>query len=176
MTEPVTAHVVSLDAHRAEIVVTELYRDHFRSMVGLAAVFVDSHAEAEEVAQEAFVRLYSSYTKLRDRERALAYLRSIVLNQARSRLRRRRVARAKEPPPERERWDDAPDLGAAERQVVVDAVARLPRRQMECIMLRHYSGCADAEVAAALGISVGAVKKHLHRASTTLASNLEHLR
>ena len=73
--------------------VTELYQAHYRSLVGLASLVVDRRVEAEEIVQEAFVRLYASWGTLRDPERALGYLRATVLNLARSGIRRRIVAR-----------------------------------------------------------------------------------
>jgi DNA-directed RNA polymerase specialized sigma24 family protein len=47
---------------------------------------------------------------------------------------------------------------------------------MEYVVLRHDSGSTDAEIAETLGLGTGTVKKHLHRASRTLATSLEHVR
>ena len=59
---------------------------------------------------------------------------------------------------------------------VRDELARLPRRQREAVVLRYYAGMTDAEIADALGVSVGSVKTHLHRAMATLEQRMEALR
>jgi DNA-directed RNA polymerase specialized sigma24 family protein len=59
---------------------------------------------------------------------------------------------------------------------VLAAVGQLPRRQRECITLRYYFNSSDADIATTLGLSIGSVKKHLHRANTSLAVSLEALR
>jgi RNA polymerase sigma-70 factor (sigma-E family) len=156
--------------------VVALYDAHYRSLVGLAALVVDGRDEAEEIVQDAFVRLYSSFGRLRDPDRSLAYLRSIVLNLARKRLRHRAVVRRRTPEVERDRvTDDASASTPDERAAVLQAVRTLPARQADCVLLRYYQGCTDAEVAKALGISIGTVKTHLHRAHAALAVELrEH--
>jgi RNA polymerase sigma-70 factor (sigma-E family) len=158
--------------------VVALYDAHYRSLVGLAALVVDGRDEAEEIVQDAFVRLYSSFGRLRDPDRSLAYLRSIVLNLARKRLRHRAVVRRRTPAVERDAVTDDTSTSAPtpdERAAVLRAVRALPERQADCILLRYYQGCTDAEVARALGISTGTVKTHLHRAHAALAVELwEH--
>lgn len=165
-----------MDLPRADDVVAGLHRAHYGRLVGLARLLVDTPAEAEEVVQEAFVRLVASWRRLDDPDRALAYLRSTVLNLARSRLRRRAVAR---------RWlaaqrpgDAAADDGRSdgERAAVLAALDTLPRRQRECIALRYYDDLSEREIAAALGITEGSVKTHTHRAMAALAGRLEGLR
>ena len=154
-----------------------LFREHYTSLLRLAALLVDQRAAAEDVVQDAFVKLHRSWHRVRDLERAPAYLRSIVLNTARSRLRRRRVA-------ERHRPDPLPDAASAEaaamlsddQRAVIDALRELPRRQRECVALRYYCDLSEAEIAETLGISRGSVKSHSHRALSALSSRLEALR
>ena len=155
-------------------VIAQLYHEQYRTLVGLAGLLVDQHGEAEEVVQDAFVRLYASWGKLRDPSRASFYLRTTVLNLARGRLRRRRVARRHPelPGPDAPPADEvtvAPDT----RSAVITAVRALPRRQQDCVLLRYYGGCNEHEVAASLGISPGSVKTHLHRAMAALSSTLD---
>ena len=163
-----------------EALVAELHRTHYGALVGLARLLVDTQPEAEEVVQEAFVRLYASWRRLREPSGALAYLRATVLNLAHSRIRRRVVARrylarqhAVETAPAA---DESAWVGAETRAQVLDAVRTLPRRQQECIMLRYYEGLSEHDVAAALGISAGSVKTHTHRAMAALAGRLDGLR
>ena len=56
---------------------------------------------------------------------------------------------------------------------MVEAVRRLPDRQRDCVVLHYYEELTDMEIARTLGISVGSVKTHLHRARTALAAILE---
>ena len=67
---------IALAPTSPDALVVDLYRDHYRPLVGLASLIVDRRVEAEEIVQEAFVRLYASWGTLRDPERALGYLRA----------------------------------------------------------------------------------------------------
>ncbi|GIU88534.1 MAG: hypothetical protein KatS3mg009_3049 [Acidimicrobiia bacterium] len=51
----------------------------------------------------------------------------------------------------------------AEHRAVLAALARLSARQRECLVLRHFAGCSESEIAAAVGCSVGSVRTHLKR-------------
>ena len=68
---------------------TETYRAHYRSLLGLAALLLDDTASCEDVVQEAFIRVHSARNRVRDPEKTLAYLRQTVVNLSRSALRRR---------------------------------------------------------------------------------------
>ncbi len=69
----------------------ELYQEHRWSLVRLASLLLHDPHEAEEIVQDAFVQAHLSWDQLRDPTKRLAYLRSAVLNGARSRLRHRKV-------------------------------------------------------------------------------------
>jgi RNA polymerase sigma factor (sigma-70 family) len=145
---------------------TDLYRVHYRSLVRMAGILLGDLGAAEEVTQDAFLAAHRASHRLRDETRLLDYVRSAVLNGARSRLRRRRVAAlwmAKAP-----RSTVAPDPSVLgdDRATIVRALRQLPTRQRECLLLA-------TETAGALGISPGAVKQHLHRALATIAALLE---
>jgi RNA polymerase sigma-70 factor (sigma-E family) len=148
----------------------EMYRRHARSLVRLAALLVDDLGTAEEVMQDAFVRLHGAWDRVEAPE---AYLRTSVVNLARSRLRRRAVARRHPPTPD---LNVAPAsdvvLAREAHHEVVDALRTLPRRQRECVVLRYYLDLSEAEIASTLGISTGSVKTHTHRALSALASKL----
>jgi RNA polymerase sigma-70 factor (sigma-E family) len=149
----------------------ELYEREYRNLVRLASILVDDRATCEEIVQDAFVRTLASWRSVRDPGKAPAFLRSAVLNGARSQLRRRAVARRHpEAPP-------APmpsmESSSLDHQVVVLALRRLPDRQRDCVVLRYYLDLSEREIAATLGISGGSVKTHLHRGLATLAADLE---
>ena len=70
----------------ADSALSELHRTHYRSCLRIAALLVDDPGSAEEVVQEAFVKVYRAWDKVRDMHAAPAYLRVVVVNTARSRL------------------------------------------------------------------------------------------
>ncbi len=153
--------------------VTEIYREHYRPLVRMATLLTRDSATAEEVVQDCFVAMHVAWPRLRDNDKALAYLRQSVLNRARSVLRRRQVADRHPPKPE----PDAPsaELGAIsrlERSAVIAALRLLPPRQREVLVLRYYCDLPEAQVAAAMGISRGAVKAHTSRAMAALRNAL----
>jgi len=152
----------------------DLYVEHYRSLVRLACLLLDDRGAGEEAAQDAFVRLHRSWGRLRDPSAAPAYLRSTVLNLARSGLRRRLVARRHAPVP-------VGDAASAEsivvlredQQDVLGALRALPPRQRDCLALRYYLDLSEADIAATLGISTGSVKTHASRGLAALATKLE---
>jgi RNA polymerase sigma-70 factor (sigma-E family) len=143
----------------------ELYAAHRLSLVRLAVLLVDDRASAEDVVQDAFAGLASSGTRLRDPDKALAYLRRAVVNRARSALRRRRTARGYAPPRsiEAARPDERAVLAEEHREILA-ALDRLAPRQREVVVLRYWSGLSESEISETLGISRGAVKSTASRA------------
>lgn len=152
----------------------DLYVEHYVGLVRLAALVLGSRESAEEVVQDAFVKLDGSWDRVEDPARRAAYLRSIVMNLARSRLRRRLVARRHRPAPEPDgsAADDAVLLRDDRRQVI-EALQSLPARQRQCLVLRYYAELDEGEIAETLGISRGTVKSSTHRAMRTLERRLE---
>ena len=158
----------------AEQAVTAMYSTHYRSLVRLAALLVRDNATAEEVVQDSFIAMHTAWRRIRDNDKALSYLRQSVVNRSRSVLRHRAVV---EKHPEK----PSPDMPSAEhgalvqleRSAVIAALRKLPGRQREAIVLRYYADLSEAEVAAAMGISCGAVKSHTARAMATLRADLE---
>jgi RNA polymerase sigma factor (sigma-70 family) len=150
-----------------------LYARHYLGLVRLARQLVDDLESAEDVVQDVFAALAGKPLP-RD---PLRYLRTGVVNRSRSVLRRRRTARthahravdvvgAADPA-------DAGLLRSESDRTVLAAVASLPRRQREVVVLRFYEDLSVAEVAAVLGIRAGAVTASLRRALATLTATLE---
>ncbi|MDZ4825405.1 MAG: SigE family RNA polymerase sigma factor [Actinomycetota bacterium] len=158
----------------ADSALSELHRTHYRSCLRIAALLVDDPGSAEEVVQEAFVKVYRAWDKVRDMHAAPAYLRVVVVNTARSRLRRKYVA-AKHPPIPDGHAPGADDsvLVNEEHRAVIAALQTLPRRQREVLTLRYYSDLSEREIADALGIGVGAVKSNASRGIAALAKKME---
>lgn len=143
----------------------DLYRDHRMRMVRLAILLVDDPATAEDVVQEAFTGLHRHWAGLRDEAAAVGYLRTAVVNGSRSVLRRRRTARDYVPPHQvNARSAESLAMLTAEHQAVVDALATLPPRQREVLVLRYYGGMSESEIAESTGISRGTVKSTASRA------------
>ncbi|MFC4906541.1 MULTISPECIES: SigE family RNA polymerase sigma factor [Actinomadura] len=165
------AVAVAWDADQA---VTALYSANYRSLVRLAAMLVRDAGTAEEVVQDAFVAMHGGWRRLRDPDKALSYLRQAVVNRSRSVLRHRAVVEKYAP----KGLPDAPSaeagaIGELERSAVVDALHRLPARQREALVLRYYADLSEAEIAATMGISKGAVKSHTARGMAALRNVLE---
>jgi RNA polymerase sigma-70 factor (sigma-E family) len=158
----------------ADRAVIELYSEHYRALVRLAALLVRDKPTAEEVVQDSFVAMHGGWQRLRDTEKALAYLRQSVVNRSRSVLRHRTVVdkNLQKAPPDMPSAEHGA-LVLLERSAVVAALRGLPERQREAIVLRYYGDLSEAEIATAMGISRGAVKSHTARGMTALRTALE---
>jgi RNA polymerase sigma-70 factor (sigma-E family) len=147
------------------------FRRDYDPLVRLATLLVDREV-AEELVQDAFVRTHSRLSRITP-GKVTVYLRSAVINGARSHLRRRMVARKHMPPPPPLAVAAEVDgVARAERTEVFGALNRLPNRQREVLVLRYYLDLSEAEIAETLGISTGSVKQHAHRGLSTLSTTL----
>ena len=149
-----------------------LHERHYLPLVRLAAQLVDDLDTAEDVVQDVFTAL----TGQRMPEDPLRYLRTAVVNRARSTLRRRRTARTfLRSAGTVEALDEAADASVLRTefgQRLLALVDTLPSRQREVVVLRYYEDLAVAEIASVLGIRAGAVSSALDRALNTLNSRL----
>ena len=158
----------------ADEAVTELYSNQYQSLVRLAGLLVRDQATAEEVVQECFIAMHDSWHRLREEDKALSYLKQAVLNRSRSVLRHRSVVDRYAPMP-------VPDMPSAEqgaialleRSAVISALQPLPGRQRQALVLRYYADLSEAQIAAMMGISRGAVKSHTARGMASLRAVLE---
>lgn len=160
----------------AEELVVQLFRSEGRSLVRLARLFVDDRDAAEDLVQEAFLRLARHAGRIDSLDRAPAYLRSIVLNLARDHNRRGLVSLRHHATSGREVdvVEDASDrlVRTEAHRRVLDAVRRLPARQRDCITLRYFEEQSIDGIATTLGLSVNSVKTHLQRAMSALDRTL----
>jgi len=143
--------------------VDPLYRAQRSSMLRLARLLTGSFEIAEEVVQEAFLKLQIAPTAP---EYPARYLRAIVANISRGYLRRLRIERAI--PPDRRIVVPAPEVDEAWA-----ALCRLPLRQRAVLALRYYEDLPEGEIAAILGCRLGTVKSSLHRALASLRKELD---
>jgi RNA polymerase sigma-70 factor (sigma-E family) len=164
-----TAQEATIDADAA---LEELYAAHYASLVRLAVLLLRDRGLAEDVVQDSFVATHRRWDRI-DPVKAPAYLRQAVVNGSRSVLRHRTVVARHHPDllPDGAPADESV-LRAERRTAVLDALALLPTRQREVLVLRHYLDLSEAEIARTLGISRGAVKSHASRGAQALRSRL----
>jgi RNA polymerase sigma factor (sigma-70 family) len=156
----------------AEELVVRLFQSEGRSLVRLARLFVDDRDAAEDIVQEAFLRLARHAGRIDAVERAPAYLRSIVLNLARDHNRRGLVSLRHHATKGREIDVDGSAVDelvrSEDHRRVLDAVRGLPARQRDCITLRYFEEFSIDRIATTLGLSANSVKTHLRRAMAAL--------
>jgi RNA polymerase sigma-70 factor (sigma-E family) len=167
---PGTDRAVQIDSDR---LVIALFQQEGQSLVRLARLFVDDRNAAEDLVQEAFIRLARSAHRIKDETRAAAYLRSIVLNLARDNNRRGLVSLRHHLPLDDRRASTEDEIELREDQrEVIGALRDLPHRQRNALVLRYYEELGIDEIAAAMGISRNSVKTHLTRGLAALERRL----
>src|SRR4051812_20462878 len=150
----------------------ELYARHAGAAVGLGYLLTGDRYLAEDLAQEAFVRLAGRFRHLRDAGAFEAYLRRTMVNLFTSQLRRRRLERAylKREARRPERAHEDPDI--ASRDELWRAVHRLPERQRAAVVLRYYEDLSEREVATTMGCSDAAAKSLIARGMQALRADI----
>jgi RNA polymerase sigma-70 factor, ECF subfamily len=149
--------------------VRELYDASYPRLVGQLTAFTGSREEAEDVVQEAFAKGLTHTRTLLAAANPEAWLRTVAVNQARSRWRRVRRFAGLLP----DLLTDPPTAEAdAARIDLVAAIRTLPTAQQEAIALHHLAGLPVHEVAATLGVPTGTVKARLARGRAALALRL----
>ena len=146
-----------------------LYAAHAPGAARLAYLLTGDRALAEDLVQEAFVRMFGRFRDLRNREAFGAYLRKTVVNLARSHFRRRRVERTY-----LEKESRRPSISEppARHDEMWDALRALTPRQRAAIVLRYYEDLTEAQTADVLGCAVGTVKSLVSRGLEQLRSGL----
>ena len=157
--------------------VTELFRDRHAELVRLAVLLVGDRPTAEDVVQDVFARLCTR-DRLPDGDAALGYVRAAVLNGCRSALRTRGAVYRRQARQQAQAVSLAEDSAehevilADDRRHVLAALATLPPRRREVLVLRYWLGLNETEIAAAMGISRGTVKSSAARGLAALARTL----
>jgi RNA polymerase sigma-70 factor (sigma-E family) len=157
----------------ADEAVRVLYGTHWHQLVRLATLLTRDASVAEELVQDAFVSLHRRWSSLADPAAAHGYLRTTVVNNARSVLRHRGVEeRYRQPGPPEPSGPEERAVQATEDAQVMAALRSLSRRQQEVLVLRYYADLSEQEIAETLGMSRGAVKSHAHRGIAALREAL----
>jgi len=164
----------------------QLVRPYERSVYMMALSFMKNEADAEDVAQEAFIKAFRNLSMFRGDAKFSTWLISIAVNEARNRLRRQTVVRMQsldEPPDEEgtvspallRDWREIPSeaVGREEvRALIKNAVETLPEIYRQVFLLRDVEELDVNETAQTLSISISNVKVRLHRARMMLQKKL----
>jgi len=137
--------------------VAALYQVHYPALVRLAALLIPDLATAEDIVQDAFAAVHGRWHVQPDADAALAYLRWSVVHGSRT------------VPPLGEPAEGTGEPGSA----VVSALRALSPRQREVVVLRYFADLSEAEIAAATGMSMAAVRDHAAQAMSSLQAELE---
>jgi len=155
-----------------------LVEAHQARVVGTISKMLGSDAEAEDLAQQVFIRIWKSAPRYQPTAKFTTWLFRITRNLVFNELRRKRhfVDQADEMPEPAERRDQEPDKVLMEGELqsaIQNAIDQLPESQRLAIILRRYEGMAYEEIAAVMGTTVPAVKSILFRARAELRELLE---
>ncbi len=152
---------------------TALVREHQAMVVSLARRLLGDEADAEEVAQEVFCKLFQHGRELESDRHVLFWLRQVATRQALDRYRRRKLR-------PRLGLEDAPEPSVLPHasdpwrtQALRAAVARLPAHQRAVVVLRYQEGLDPAEIARVLRRPLFTVKSQLQRALRRLRAELD---
>ena len=152
--------------------VESLYHQEAVSLVRLARLFTDDRTGAEDIVQEAFIRLYHAADRIRDTDRSTAYLRSIVLNLARDHNRRGLLSLRHQDSMIERRTPEMPEervVRTESENEVIEALNDLSPRQRDCLVLRYYMDLTEKQIAETLAISPNSVKTHCQRGMAVLS-------
>jgi RNA polymerase sigma-70 factor (sigma-E family) len=154
---------------------TALFYEHYDPMRRLAYVMLGDGDAAEEIVMDAFAKALSGWRSFQSVDWPPAYLRQMVVNACRSRLRRKAIENrvnsfVHHRDEQRERTFDVEEHGLG--LDVWAAVRELPYRQRACVVLRYLEGMTEPEIAQTLNVPLGTVKSQLSRGRARLADHL----
>jgi RNA polymerase sigma-70 factor (ECF subfamily) len=176
--EPTDAELLRRARSGDETAFARIVDRHKGPLVNYLARLSGSREDAEEYAQESFLRLYRAAGRFRPEGRIAPLLFRIAINLARSRARRDRLWRVfaagtAAPEIDEGRGADETALASELQRRVRDAIGRLPPRFREAILLRDIEGWSYAEIAAAVGCREGTLKSRIGRGRQMLKRDLE---
>lgn len=161
----------TLDPER-EMAISRLFDSHYTPLLRMATLL--GADDPENIVAQAYYELYRKWRRLRAADSAEAYLRSVIYNLTRMRIRHLQVAR--------KHADAADDVVMSaetsallndDQRALIDHLEKLPARQREALVLRYWLGLREKEIAEMMGVSVGSVKTHTSRGLATLTSAME---
>jgi RNA polymerase sigma-70 factor, ECF subfamily len=151
-----------------------LVRSYQNMVFSVAVRITGSHADAEDIAQEVFIKAYDRFAELRETETIGGWLKTVATNLSINHLNRYRARwrffSEQESPPE----IPAPAENTSDRREMVELLIRkLPDAQRVPLVLYHFQELSYDEIAQKLGISLAKVKTDIHRGRETLRKLLE---
>jgi len=162
----------------------ELIERHQSAVIGTVAKMLGNASEAEDIAQQVFIRLWKSAPRYKPKAKFTTFLftitRNLVFNESRRKSRKKEFSME-------EREDDfhlqtkdsqgaSPDqelLQQELRQAIDQSIAKLPEKQRLAVILRRYEDMPYEEIGGIVGLSVSATKSQLFRARQTLRDELQ---
>ena len=157
-----------------------LVERYMKQAYNIAYGFVNNHDDAEDIAQESFVRVYQSIASFRGDARFSTWLYKIVMNLSLNRMKQRRNVNHEPMPAEIMMvHEETSFFGARDphiRMHVERALHQLPTLQRAVVILRHIDGLSTRQVSSILRCSEGTVKTHLHRGLKKMKIQLQFLR
>jgi len=153
----------------ADQAVAVLYGAHHRALAQMATLLVNDVVAADEIVEAAFAAMHAAWWRLRNSDKALSYLRRAVVRRARSYRVARSDPSSRQPGPPR---TGQPDMTPS-HALLVTALHALPPRQREALVLRHYAGLPDTQIAFVMGIPARSASKHVERGTACLRAALE---
>lgn len=144
----------------------------YPQVVGTLTLVVGDRMTAEELAQETFVKVWQRWDHVRTMDSPEGWTHHVGMNLARSWLRRRAAARRAQRRLESDAAVQVPDVDRDDVLAVREALAALPRRQREAIVLRYYAGLDVAATAEAMGCPPGTVTALCHRARAAMRTDI----
>lgn len=151
----------------------ELYQRHVSDAVRLAYLLTGDRALAEDLVQDAFLKLFGRYRDLRDPQAFPWYLRRTVVNLARSNFRKRRVERAYAQGPGRPVNEEVLGPDVESRDLMWRSLFVLPERQRAALVLRYYEDLSEAKIAEVLRCPEGTVRSLISRGTQALRAVMQ---
>jgi len=154
-----------------DALVAGLFDQEGTRLVRMARLFTDDRNAAEDLVQEAFIRLHRAAHRLQDPTKAAPYLRSILINLARDHNRRGLMSLRHQEALIPDAPSDAPEdlvITGDEQRMIVEKLRELSPRQRDCLLLRYYLDLTEVEIGEVLGISPNSVKTHCRRGMAAL--------
>lgn len=156
-----------------QVVLEEVIRERRGALVGYACLYAPDRATAEDLVQEALVRVFSRPRTISQAQAAEGYVRQAIRTTFLDQARKDKVWRGKQHLFHDDEGARSPEHAAAAGVDVRGALATFTPRERACVVLRHYDDLSVPDIAAELGVSDGAVKRYLSDAATKLRARLD---
>ena len=163
----------------------ELIERHQSAVIGTVAKMLGNPSDAEDIAQQVFIRLWKSAPRYQPKAKFTTFLftitRNLVFNESRRKSRKKEYSIEQREDdfhlqtPDQHSPSPAEDILQKELSIAVDrAIAALPKKQRLAVILRRYEGMPYDEIAKIIGLSISATKSQLFRARNSLREQLQH--